>query len=163
MGISAKEMSKRLQPLLNQQHLKNLVNIEIINNEEKLVDVKRNEYKQGNIFSNGRTAYSLTSSYEANEKAGYDTYAPFKYDKNPLAGGAVDLILEGDFINSFLLKEKGKGYIFDATDWKKNKLMIKYNKGNRDIFNLSQKAFNDFLIKYVKKPFTSEIKKQLGQ
>ena len=152
-----------MKPLLNQQHLKNLVNIEIINNEEKLVAIKRNEYEQGNIFSNGSAAYSKSSSYEANEKAGYDTYAPFKYDKNPLAGGAVDLILSGSFINSFLLKEKGKGYIFDATDSKADKLMRQYNKGNRDIFNFSQKAFNDFLIKYVKKPFTSEIKKQLGQ
>ena len=163
MGISAAEMSRRLKPLLNQQHLKNLVNIEIINDEEKLVAIKRTEYEQGNIYSNGSAAYSKSSSYEANEKAGYDTYAPFKYDKNPLAGGAVDLILSGSFINSFLLEEKGEGYIFDATDSKKIKLMNQYNKRGRDIFNLSQKAFDYFLIKYVKDDFTKVLKKQLGQ
>lgn len=149
--------------MANELYLKNLVNEGIIENESKLIAIKRAEYEKGNIYSNGKAAYSEGSSYEANQKAGYDTYAPFKYNKNPLAGGAVDLILEGDFINSFLLKEKGKGYIFDATDRKKIKLMNQYNKGNRDIFNLSQKAFNDFLIKYVKDDFVKALKKQLGQ
>ena len=152
-----------MKPLLNQQHLKNLVNVEIINDEDKLVDVKRAEYKQGNIYSNGSAAYSQTSSYEANEKRNFATYAPFKSFWNPLANGKVDLIYEGNFINSFLLKEKGKGYIFDATDWKKIKLMNKYNKGNRDIFNLSQKAFNEFINKYVFSDFRKILKKQLGQ
>ena len=41
--------------------------------------------------------------------------------------------------------------------------MNQYNKGDRDIFNLSQKAFNDFLIKYVKDDFVKALKKQLGQ
>lgn len=163
MGISAKEMSKRLQPLLDQQHLKNLVNIEIINDEEKLVAIKKNEYQQGNIYSNGGTGYSPTSSYAVNELAGYDTYAPFKYNKNPLAGGAVDLILDGDFINSFLLIEKNKKYLFDATDWKKYKLMGQYNKKGRNIFNLSQETFNDFINKYVVNDFINVLKKQLGQ
>jgi len=57
-------------------------------------------------------------------------------------------------------KEKGEGYIFEASDSKADDLLDKYGE---DIFNLNNKAFNDFLIKYVKKPFTSEIKKQLGQ
>jgi hypothetical protein len=152
-----------LHRLANEQHLKNLVNIEIINNEEELVAIKRNEYEQGNIYSNGEASYSTTSSYEVNESAGYDTHAPFKYNKNPLAGGAVDLILEGDFINSFLLIEKNKKYLFDATDWKKYRLMGQYNKGNKNIFNLHQDKFDFFINKYVKQGFIKSLKKELGQ
>ena len=159
MGISAKEMSKRLQPLLNLQHLKNLVNIEIINDEDKLVDIKKQEYLVGNIFSNGKKAkYSKKSRVV---EGGSELYRDFKNKLNPLPGlGNVDLILGGSFINSFFLEEKGKGYIFGATDSKANDLLGRYGE---DIFNLNQKAFNDFLIKYVKDDFTNVLKKQLGQ
>lgn len=148
-----------MKPLLNQQHLKNLVNIEIINNEEKLVDVKKQQYLVGDIFSNGRKAkYSKKSRVV---EGGTELYRDFKNKLNPKAGlGNVDLILSGSFINSFFLKEKGEGYIFEASDSKADDLLGRYGE---DIFNLNNKAFNDFLIKYVKKPFTSEIKKQLGQ
>ncbi len=145
--------------MLNQQHLKNLVNIEIINNEEKLVDVKKQQYLVGDIFSNGRKAkYSKKSRVV---EGGTELYRDFKNKLNPKAGlGNVDLILSGSFINSFFLKEKGEGYIFEASDSKADDLLKRYGE---DIFNLNNKAFNDFLIKYVKKPFTIEIKKQLGQ
>jgi hypothetical protein len=144
---------------LNQQHLKNLVNIEIINNEEKLVDVKKQQYLVGDIFSNGKKAkYSKKSRVV---EGGTELYRDFKNKLNPKAGlGNVDLILSGSFINSFFLKEKGEGYIFESNDSKADDLLGRYGE---DIFNLNNKAFNDFLIKYVKKPFTSEIKKQLGQ
>jgi hypothetical protein len=144
---------------LNQQHLKNLVNIEIINNEEKLVDVKKQQYLVGDIFSNGRKAkYSKKSRVSEGSS---ELYRDFKNRLNPKAGlGNVDLILSGSFINSFFLKEKGEGYIFEASDSKADDLLDRYGE---DIFNLNNKAFNDFLIKYVKKPFTSEMKKQLGQ
>ncbi len=145
--------------MLNQQHLKNLVNIEIINNEEKLVDVKKQQYLVGDIFSNGRKAkYSKKSRVSEGSS---ELYRDFKNRLNPKAGlGNVDLILSGSFINSFFLKEKGEGYIFEASDSKADDLLDRYGE---DIFNLNNKAFNDFLIKYVKKPFTSEMKKQLGQ
>lgn len=148
-----------MKPLLNQQHLKNLVNIEIINNEEKLVDVKKQQYLVGDIFSNGKKAkYSKKSRVV---EGGTELYRDFKNKLNPKAGlGNVDLILSGSFINSFFLKEKGEGYIFESNDSKADDLLGRYGE---DIFNLNNKAFNDFLIKYVKKPFTSEIKKQLGQ
>ena len=144
---------------MNQQHLKNLVNIEIINDEEKLVNIKKQQYIVGDIFSNGKKAkYSKKSKLV---KDGNELYRDFKNKLNPKAGlGNVDLILGGSFINSFFLEEKGEGYIFAATDSKADDLLDRYGE---DIFNLSQKAFNNFLIKYVKDDFTKVLKKQLGQ
>lgn len=159
MAISAAEMSRRLKPLLNQQHLKNLVNIEIINDEDKLVDIKKQQYIVGDIFSNGKKAkYSKKSRVV---EGGNELYRDFKNKLNPKAGlGNVDLILGGSFINSFFLEEKGEGYIFSATDSKADNLLGRYGE---EIFNLNQKAFNDFLIKYVKDDFVKVLKKQLGQ
>lgn len=160
MGISVLEMQKRLKRVANETNLKNLVNTEIVEKEDVLVEIKKQEYEQGNIYSNGSRGYSNSSSYEQNLKAGFKKYKDFKRSLNPNAGGKVDLILSGDFINSFLLKEKGKGYEFDATDDKKNDLINYY--GER-IMGLSQEKFNAFLIKYVAPDFRKAIKKQLGQ
>jgi hypothetical protein len=148
-----------LKPLLNKYHLKDLVNEEIINNEEKLVDVKKQQYLVGDIFSNGRKAKYSKKSRVA--EGSTELYRDFKNRLNPKAGlGNVDLILSGSFINSFFLEEKGNGYIFKATDSKADDLLERYGE---DIFDLNNKAFNDFMIKYVKKPFTLALKKQLGQ
>lgn len=141
-----------MQPLLNQQHLKNLVNIEIINNEEKLVAIKRDEYRDGNIYSNGERRSYAWQEYEDEKKL-----------LNPRAGGDVDLIYTGSFISAFEITEKGEGYIFKSNDAKSDLLSEKYNNSKSNIFNLSQKAFNDFLIKYVKDDFIKVLKKQLGQ
>lgn len=148
-----------MKPLLNQQHLKNLVNIEIINDEEKLIAIKKEQYIVGDIFSNGKKAkYSKKSRVV---EGGNELYRDFKNKLNPKAGlGNVDLILGGSFINSFFLEEKGEGYIFSATDSKTDDLLGRYGE---EIFNLNQKAFNDFLIKYVKDDFVKVLKKQLGQ
>ena len=131
MAISAKEMSRRLKPLLNQQHLKNLVNIEIINDEDKLVAIKKQQYIIGDIFSNGKKAkYSKKSRVV---EGGGELYRDFKNKLNPKAGlGNVDLILGGSFINSFFIEEKGEGYIFAATDSKVDDLIDRYGE---DIFN----------------------------
>ncbi len=148
-----------MKPLLNQQHLKNLVNIEIINDEDKLVAIKKQQYIVGDIFSNGKKAkYSKKSRVV---EGGSELYRYFKNKLNPKAGlGNVDLILGGSFINSFFIEEKGKGYIFAATDSKANDLIGRYGE---EIFNLKQKSFDEFLNKYITSNFRSVLKKQLGQ
>ena len=148
-----------MKPLLNQQHLKNLVNIEIINDEDKLVDIKKQEYLVGNIFSNGKKAkYSKTSRVV---EGGDELYMDFKHKLNSKAGlGNVDLILSGSFINSFLLEETDKGYIFVSDNSKVDGLVSRYGK---DIFNLDKNVFQLFLKKYVLSDFRKVLKKQLGQ
>ena len=155
MGISAKEMSKRLQPLLDQQHLKNLVNIEIINNEDTLIAIKKNEYQQGNIYSS-----EVRRTYAGGV---WDFYRQEKMEKNPRAGGFVDLIYSGAFIGAFELIEKGKGLFFKSNDWKYDLLEKKYNNSASNIFNLNKDVYNAFINKYVVNDFIKVLKKQLGQ
>ena len=160
MGISAAEMSRRLKPLLNQAKLEKLVEVEIRKNESELIDYKREEYKVGNIYGepNAKAFYSQTSKYEV---SGDEFYYIFKNKLNPRPGlGHVDLILTGDFIESFkLLSRKNGKYLFDATNNKKYILEEKY--GN--IFGLTDVHFNDFINKYVLSDFRKVLKKQLGQ
>jgi len=140
--------------LLNLQHLKNLVNTEIIDDEDKLIAIKKNEYEQGDIYSNGkRRTYAL------------DSYKEIKRQMNPRADGFVDLIFSGSFINSFLIiesKTKDK-LIFKSTDSKYELLGDKYNNSVSNIYNLDQEVFDNFLDKYVKKDFIKAIKQELGQ
>ena len=152
MGISAKEMSKRLNQVANQVYLKNLVNEGIVENESKLIAIKKDEYEQGDIYSNGK---SRTYAWE--------WYRQEKRLLNPRADGFVDLIYSGSFIGAFEITEKGKGYIFKSNDGKSSLLETKYNNSKSNIFDLNQDVFNDFINKYVKKDFVKEIKTQLGQ
>ena len=152
MGISAKEMSKRLNQVANQVYLKNLVNEGIVENESKLIAIKKDEYEQGDIYSNGK---SRTYAWE--------WYRQEKRLLNPRADGFVDLIYSGSFIGAFEITEKGKGYIFKSNDGKSSLLETKYNNSKSNIFDLNQDVFNDFINKYVKKDFIKEIKTQLGQ
>ena len=152
MGISAKEMSKRLNQVANEIYLKNLVNEGIVENESKLIAIKKDEYEQGDIYSNGKSrTYAL------------EWYRQEKRLLNPRADGFVDLIYSGSFIGAFELIEKGKGYIFKSNDGKSSLLETKYNNSKSNIFDLNQDLFNDFINKYVKKDFLKAIKTQLGQ
>lgn len=152
MGISAKEMSKRLSQVANEVYLKNLVNEGIVENESKLIAIKKDEYEQGNIYSNGK---SRTYAWE--------WYRKEKELMNPKASGFVDLIYSGSFIGAFELIEKGKGYIFKSNDRKSILLENKYNNSKSNIFDLNQDVFNNFINKYVRKDFVKAIKTQLGQ
>jgi hypothetical protein len=64
-------------------------------------------------------------------------YAEFKRAKNsrPRAG-VPDLNLEGDHHKSIYAKRKGDVIDFDATDWKRDKLVGKYGK---NIYGLTDK------------------------
>ena len=145
-------MSQRLSRVANESTLKILVNAEIAENEERLISIKKDEYEQGNIYSNGvRRTYA------------WEAYRPEKQLLNPRADGFVDLIYSGRFIAAFELTTKGKGYTFLSTDSKSNLLKSKYNNSKSDIFDLNQDVFNQFIDKYVKKGFIKAIKTELGQ
>lgn len=160
MRISAKEMQRRLKPLLKIETLQQMVEVEIRKNEKELVQYKREEYEVGNIYGEpqAKAKYSLTSRVK---KGGKELYRDYKNKLNSKAGlGNVDLILSGDFIESFkLMPNKNGKYLFDATDDKKQELQDAY--GN--IFGLTDVHFDDFLKSYVVQDFIKQIKKQLGQ
>jgi hypothetical protein len=156
MGISAKEMSKRLHRLANEQTLKILVNAEIAENEEKLIAIKKEEYLDGNIYSRPLIRRTYAGGV-------WDWYRKLKLEQNPRADGFVDLIYKGGFIGGFEITTKGKGYTFFSTDSKSRLLKEKYNNSKSDIFDLDQNVFNEFINKYVKQGFVKALKQQLGQ
>lgn len=69
------------------------------------------------------------------------SYADFKYQRNPLAGfGNVDLLLTRSFFNSlFLQPYRRRAFIFKGNDVKTNDLIRKYGI---DILGISQEYFD---------------------
>lgn len=66
----------------------------------------------------------------------------FKRRINPLAGGTVDLILDGYFTGQLFIDDLGNGrYIFDSRDDKTDLLVSKYG---RDIMGLNEDTFREF-------------------
>jgi hypothetical protein len=135
---------------LNQTKLEQLVEVEIRKNEKDLVQYKKGDLLDADIYGNGTKLNYAWQEYEAE-----------KIKLNPQANGNVDLILTGAFINSFyLLDSKNGKYLFDATNSKKDELVGRYGDG---IFSMNQKKFQRFLDSYVIEDFRKVLKKQLGQ
>ena len=82
---------------------------------------------------------------------------------NPKPGlGTPDLKLSGDFQNSFVLKKKGKNYLFDATvPYKKYITPARGAYGYDNVLGLSdksQKKANEIIYNQL----MAEIRKDLG-
>lgn len=82
---------------------------------------------------------------------------------NPKPGyGTPDLKLSGAFQNSFVLKKKGKNYLFDSTvKYKKYITPSRGQYGYDDVFGLtdkSEKAVNELIYK----EFMEKLRKQIG-
>lgn len=123
---------------------------EIKKNEAVLIQYKKFDFLIGDIWGNGRRFSYAIPEYEE-----------YKFYKNPLASGSVDLINEGDFIKSFFLQTPLQNqFLFGASDTKATKLMTKYGD---EIFGINNNRFQIFLKKYVKESFTKAIKQELGQ
>lgn len=136
--------------MLNLQKLEQLVEVEVRKNEKDLVQYKKGDLLDGDIYGTGVKRQYAWEEYEDEKRL-----------LNPQAEGNVDLILTGRFIDSFYLLDSNNGkYLFDATNPKKEKLVFQYGKG---IMSMNQKKFNRFLESYVTDDFVKQIKKQLGQ
>jgi len=147
---SAAEMLRRLQSVSKITTLREMVYEHIKVNEDKLRDLKYDEYEQGDIFSN-----QTTRRY----KQGW--YGNMKYEGNPRAGGNVDLILTGNFINSFKInKPEQNKYLFGATDSKRNKLVGMYGI---DIMGLNQDTFNSFQQNIIAPLFIKNLKEIINR
>lgn len=121
---------------------------EIIPFQDDLINLKEAEFKRGE-----RPNGSIIGVYRS------PAYSMFKQRQNPIAGGDVDLILTGDFINSAFLKRPSSGvYIFGFRDYKARSLFDKYGT---DIAGLNQNTFNLFLKEKIQPNFVREIKNRL--
>lgn len=126
-----------------------MVNEELIKEEHTLVMLKEQDFLEGDIYGTGaKDTYSSS------------VYSIFKKKLNPRAGGHVDLIKTGAFIDSFKLnKPKGNSYLFGATDSKRNKLVSRYGI---DIMGLNQNVFDKFQKEIIAPRFIMKIKERLN-
>jgi hypothetical protein len=107
-----------------------------------LREAKKNEFEFG-----------LRPSFKKIGKYASEDYAAKKNTQNALAGyGNVDLIHTGAFVNSMFPVRSGHGFIFDASNDKKELLVEKYGK---DILGLNQRTFyriqREFYADYIAK------------
>lgn len=148
MGISATEYQKRLQPFLKLQALQEITSQEILKEEESIKGLKEQDFLEGDIYGDGKTLVSYRSK----------NYELFKAKKNPIAGGAVDLILTGSFVNAMKLnKPKDGRYMFGNTDKKRNILKEMYGE---NIFGLNQNVFAKFQKDIILPRFIRSLKKK---
>jgi hypothetical protein len=132
-GISAREYQARLAPLLKLSAIEDLVGEEMVKQEGRLLELKREEFTLGVRPTGSPIGYYRNKAYENRKRR-----------LNPLARGRVDLMLTGAFIDSFYLlrpsTQKKTGSLFGARDKKRNSLVEKYGK---DIMSLNE----DVLVK----------------
>lgn len=145
MGIiSAAQYQKRLQSVKKITVLRELVNEELIKEESNLKLLKEQDFLQGDIFGDGTTFRYRSLDYER-----------YKQAKNPIAGGKVDLINTGAFVDAmYLLKPKQNKYLFGNKDTKRNILKEIYGD---NIFGLNQKVFDKFQTEVIKPRFIRAI------
>lgn len=149
MGISAKQYQQRLQPLLSIVTLREIADEEIQKEEQTIKGLKEQDFLEGDIYGDGKTLVQYRSR----------NYENFKSRINPLAGGTVDLIVTGKFVNAmYLLNPKQGKYLFGNRDRKRNILVEIYGD---NIFGLNQNVFTKFQKDIIAPRFIRRIKEKL--
>jgi len=123
-----------------------MVNELLVKDETTLKTLKEQDFLQGDIFGDGK-------SYASYRSKGYENY---KRAKNPIAGGKVDLINTGAFVDAMRLGKGRNGrYMFGNTDKKRNILKEMYGP---NIFGLNQNVFNKYQKEIIAPRFIRAIK-----
>ena len=139
-----------MQPLTKITVLRDMVREELIKEEDTLRMLKEQDFLEGDIYGNG-----------AKDTYASEDYSRYKMSLNPLAGGFVDLIKTGAFIDSFKLnKPKENRYLFGATNSKRGELVKKYGI---DIMGLNQGVFDKFQKEIIAPRFVRKIKDILNR
>jgi hypothetical protein len=145
--ISAKQYQQRLQSVAKITVLRELVNEELVKDEQTIKLLKEQDFLQGDIFGDGTKLRYRSLDYER-----------FKQSKNPIAGGKVDLINTGAFVDAmYLLKPKQNRYQFGNKDSKRNILKEIYGD---NIFGLNQKVFDKYQKEIIAPRFLIAIKRK---
>jgi len=123
-----------------------MVNELLIKDEATLKNLKEQDFLQGDIFGDGKTFARYRSK-------GYEN---LKRAKNPIAGGKVDLIVTGAFVDAMQLGKGNNGrYLFRNTDSKRNILKEIYGE---NIFGLNQNVFFKYQKEIIAPRFVRAIK-----
>jgi hypothetical protein len=143
--ISPAEYKRRLQTVRKKAVLEDLAFRLIMENDDQIIALKKEDYLEGNIYGTGVFVSYQSKSYEY-----------LKQSMNPRAGGNVDLIFDGDFIRNFYIIHISQNkYRFYSSDWKTTLLEEHYGK---EIFGIDQNVFNQFQKQSLERPFTALIK-----
>ena len=123
---------------------------QIILNDNKILDRKRDELKAGVKPDGGDIGAYRSQSYSI-----------FKASRNPFAGGKVDMILTGAYNRAIKVLSLGNSkYTLRSSDGKRNDLIAKYGVENESInetfwnklqeFNYAPQLFNNIRSKILR-------------
>ena len=125
-----------------------MVEEELVKDEKTILLLKEQDFLSGDIYGNDTNVGYRSKNYEI-----------YKSRKNPIAGGAVDLIDTGDFVDAMKLNKGRQGrYIFGNTDTKRKLLSDKYGK---DIFGLNQDVFDKYQKEIIAPRFIRKLNAEL--
>lgn len=125
--------------------LQEIVSEEIIKDEQTVKLLKEQDFIEGDIYGTG-----VDVAYRS------PNYSILKERMNPKAGGAVDLIFTGQFVDAmYLLKPKNGKYKFGNTDRKRNILKEMYGE---NIFGLNQNVFEKYQKEIIRPRFVKRLK-----
>lgn len=143
--MSPTEYQKRLSTILKLSTIREITAKLVIQEESKIKILKEQDFLEGDILGDGK-------KYTYRSKA----YSDLKKKRNPLAGGFVDLIDTGSFVEKmYLLTPKSGKFKFGSRDSKTPTLREKYGEM---IFGLNQQAFNKFQKDFIQKRLIKELK-----
>ncbi len=127
-----KQIESKLKQI-NQAKVENLLKEELLANASEIVQLVRSRWKKGKRPDGGIIGSYKSFSYEL-----------FKRQQNPLAGGKVDLILDGG-LNENLVVNHLTGSLFNifSTDEKAVSIAEKYGL---DVYGLTEKEEFEVLL-----------------
>lgn len=146
---SFQELKNRLKKVQKKTTLNKIID-EIVLSDKNLKYAKEDEFLHGNKPDGSPIGRYKSKSYEQ-----------YKLRRNPLAGGDVDLIDTGSFVDNMKpFKSNRVGhYIFKSSDKKSPMLQAKYGS---EIMGLNQKTFENIQKNVYADKFMLEIKRITG-
>lgn len=144
---SALELLNKLKKL-NESNV-SLAAENIILTSNSLKEAKKSEFKKGE-----RPSGDIIGTYKN------FSYQQEKFNKNPLAGGNVDLTLTGSFADKLFIKSVSKSvFQFDSFDIKSKELFSKYGE---DLKGINQDTFIKVWKNELHKLFINRLKQITG-
>jgi hypothetical protein len=144
MAISVKQYQQRLQPILNQSTMQNLVKEIILSDQERLKEQKIDEFEQG-LRPDG----TRIGQYRD------ENYRQIKIAQNPQANGYVDLLYTYRTARSLFVRPFREGFLFNWND--EHNLVGRYGL---DILGINQDWFDKRQKDIYRLTLTYQIKKQ---
>lgn len=146
---SIAEIKRRLEKVQKKTTLNAIID-KIVLSDRQLKILKEQEFEKGE-----RPNGSIIGTYKSK------SYELYKASLNPEAGGVVDLMLTGSFVDEMYVSKGRKvgHYIFKSNDEKSNALQKKYGK---DIMGLNQETFETVNEKVYRDKFIKELKRITG-